>query len=266
MYANYCCMLPIVLTVNLFPLVTERHVNLISTKFSHPMSNVCQQRLHCSIHTIGKRISTICLCQKFFFLPHLLWVIPLSAVISVTQTDENLLLFPCLDTQRPAPWLKLWILSCQKDDWCAEQVSSSANRCVLTNHLRSAEKKKHTHNMIKASWFFAKPMQFTSARDAVKLFRRHRAYFQQHGRRYTAVIPTNVFGPYDNFNVENGHVLSALMNKTHKAKSKKTCDTYIEREDNEPDLFPSQKMKGPLWTSVALEVPEDNSSTLWYCV
>lgn len=46
-----------------------------------------------------------------------------------------------------------------------------------------------------------------------------RAYFQQHGRRYTAVIPTNVFGPYDNFNIENGHVLSALMNKTYKAKS-----------------------------------------------
>lgn len=47
----------------------------------------------------------------------------------------------------------------------------------------------------------------------------HRAYFQQHGRQYTAVIPTNVFGPYDNFNIENGHVLSALMNKTYKAKS-----------------------------------------------
>lgn len=46
-----------------------------------------------------------------------------------------------------------------------------------------------------------------------------RAYFQQFGRRYTAIIPTNVFGPYDNFSIENGHVLSALMNKTYKAKS-----------------------------------------------
>lgn len=47
----------------------------------------------------------------------------------------------------------------------------------------------------------------------------NRAYFQQFGHRYTAVIPTNVFGPYDNFNIENGHVLSALINKTHKAKT-----------------------------------------------
>ncbi|XP_071383943.1 GDP-L-fucose synthase-like isoform X1 [Centroberyx affinis] len=46
----------------------------------------------------------------------------------------------------------------------------------------------------------------------------NRAYFQQYGHRYTAVIPTNVFGPHDNFNIENGHVLSALVNKTYKAK------------------------------------------------
>eukprot|EP00064_Thunnus_orientalis_P007433 superscaffoldBa00000825_g7453 len=30
----------------------------------------------------------------------------------------------------------------------------------------------------------------------------NRAYFQQYGHRYTAVIPTNVFGPNDNFNIE----------------------------------------------------------------
>lgn len=50
----------------------------------------------------------------------------------------------------------------------------------------------------------------------------NRAYFQQYGHRYTSVIPTNVFGPYDNFNIENGHVLSALMNKTYTAKKEGT--------------------------------------------
>uniref|UniRef100_A0A671VRL1 GDP-L-fucose synthase n=1 Tax=Sparus aurata TaxID=8175 RepID=A0A671VRL1_SPAAU len=61
----------------------------------------------------------------------------------------------------------------------------------------------------------------------------NRAYFQQFGRRYTAIIPTNVFGPYDNFNIENGHVLSALMNKTYKAKTEGTpvtvCGTGAPR-------------------------------------
>ncbi|XP_026217867.1 GDP-L-fucose synthase-like [Anabas testudineus] len=50
----------------------------------------------------------------------------------------------------------------------------------------------------------------------------NRAYFQQYGRRYTAVIPTNVFGPHDNFNITNGHVLSALINKTYQAKEEGT--------------------------------------------
>lgn len=46
-----------------------------------------------------------------------------------------------------------------------------------------------------------------------------RAYFQQHGRTFTAVIPTNVFGPHDNFNIEDGHVLPGLIHKVHLAKS-----------------------------------------------
>ncbi len=45
-----------------------------------------------------------------------------------------------------------------------------------------------------------------------------RAYFQQYGRRYTAVIPTNVFGPHDNFSIEDGHVLPGLIHKTYLAK------------------------------------------------
>ncbi|XDV41146.1 hypothetical protein PO909_010061, partial [Leuciscus waleckii] len=45
-----------------------------------------------------------------------------------------------------------------------------------------------------------------------------RSCFQQYGRRYTAVIPTNVFGPHDNFNIEDGHVLPGLIHKTYLAK------------------------------------------------
>uniref|UniRef100_A0A8C1QU56 GDP-L-fucose synthase n=1 Tax=Cyprinus carpio TaxID=7962 RepID=A0A8C1QU56_CYPCA len=43
----------------------------------------------------------------------------------------------------------------------------------------------------------------------------NRALFQQYGRRYTAVIPTNVFGPHDNYNIEDGHVLPGLIHKTY---------------------------------------------------
>lgn len=36
--------------------------------------------------------------------------------------------------------------------------------------------------------------------------------------KYTAVVPTNVFGPNDNFNIEDGHVLPGLIHKVYLAK------------------------------------------------
>ncbi|KAF5291844.1 hypothetical protein FQA39_LY14181 [Lamprigera yunnana] len=42
-------------------------------------------------------------------------------------------------------------------------------------------------------------------------------YHEQHGCMYTSVIPCNVFGPYDNFNLESGHVIPGLIRKLHDA-------------------------------------------------
>lgn len=48
----------------------------------------------------------------------------------------------------------------------------------------------------------------------------NRAYHMQHGCTFTSVIPTNVYGPYDNFNLEDGHVLPGLVRKVVDAKRK----------------------------------------------
>jgi len=45
-----------------------------------------------------------------------------------------------------------------------------------------------------------------------------RAYRQQYGREYFCVVPTNIYGPYDNFNMENGHVIPALIHKCYLAQ------------------------------------------------
>lgn len=45
-----------------------------------------------------------------------------------------------------------------------------------------------------------------------------RAYNQQYGTRYLAVMPTNLFGPGDNYDLGNSHVLPALIRKMHEAK------------------------------------------------
>ncbi|VDL99097.1 unnamed protein product [Schistocephalus solidus] len=46
----------------------------------------------------------------------------------------------------------------------------------------------------------------------------HSAYSEKHGTVFTSVIPTNVFGPHDNFNLQVGHVVPALIHKAYLAK------------------------------------------------
>lgn len=45
------------------------------------------------------------------------------------------------------------------------------------------------------------------------------AYRKQHGRSYISAMPTNLYGPGDNYHPENSHVLPALIRKTHEAKT-----------------------------------------------
>lgn len=44
------------------------------------------------------------------------------------------------------------------------------------------------------------------------------AYRKQYGHRWISAMPTNIYGPGDNFDLENSHVLPALIRKLHDAK------------------------------------------------
>jgi GDP-L-fucose synthase len=44
------------------------------------------------------------------------------------------------------------------------------------------------------------------------------SYHRQYGRHYVSVMPTNLYGPNDNYDLNNSHVLPALIRKTHEAK------------------------------------------------
>ncbi len=44
------------------------------------------------------------------------------------------------------------------------------------------------------------------------------AYNRQHGTRWLAAMPTNLYGPGDNYDLNNSHVLPALVRKMHEAK------------------------------------------------
>ncbi len=63
---------------------------------------------------------------------------------------------------------------------------------------------------------------------AIKLCR---YYNEQYGTNFLSVMPTNLFGPGDNFNLETSHVLPALMRKFHLAKLLLTGDLRGIRYD-----------------------------------
>lgn len=49
-----------------------------------------------------------------------------------------------------------------------------------------------------------------------------RAYQQQFGKKWTTIIPTNVYGKFDNFNLQTAHVIPALIHKCYLAKISNT--------------------------------------------
>jgi GDP-L-fucose synthase len=53
------------------------------------------------------------------------------------------------------------------------------------------------------------------------------SYNRQYGTNYRSVMPTNLYGPNDNFNLENSHVIPALIRKFHEAKLNKAKSVSI---------------------------------------
>ncbi len=45
-----------------------------------------------------------------------------------------------------------------------------------------------------------------------------RVYNEQYNTNYSCIIPTNIYGPYDNFSLTDGHVIPALIHKCYNAK------------------------------------------------
>jgi GDP-L-fucose synthase len=50
----------------------------------------------------------------------------------------------------------------------------------------------------------------------------NRAYAEEYGCNFTSIIPTNIYGPFDNFSIQNGHVIPGLIHKCYLAKQQGT--------------------------------------------
>jgi GDP-L-fucose synthase len=53
------------------------------------------------------------------------------------------------------------------------------------------------------------------------------AYNAQYGRRYASVMPTNLYGPNDNYDLESSHVLPALLRKVSEAAKRREPEVVV---------------------------------------
>lgn len=53
------------------------------------------------------------------------------------------------------------------------------------------------------------------------------SYNRQHGMQYFSVMPTNLYGPNDNYDLANSHVLPALIRKAHEAKQRRDHELVV---------------------------------------
>ncbi|MCX6144125.1 MAG: GDP-L-fucose synthase [Ignavibacteriales bacterium] len=74
---------------------------------------------------------------------------------------------------------------------------------------------------LKEEYLLAGPLEATNEPYAIAkiaAIKLCRYYNEQYGTNFISVMPTNLFGPGDNFNLETSHVLPAMMRKLHLAR------------------------------------------------
>ncbi|MFA5306233.1 MAG: GDP-L-fucose synthase, partial [Candidatus Babeliales bacterium] len=91
----------------------------------------------------------------------------------------------------------------------------------LINFGSSCIYPKHAPQPLKEEYLLSGPLEPTNepyALAKIAAIKLCRYYNEQYGTNFISLMPTNLYGPYDNFNLETAHVLPALIRKLHLAK------------------------------------------------
>ena len=81
---------------------------------------------------------------------------------------------------------------------------------------------KEAPNPVKESYLLDGPLEKTNEWYAIAKIagvKLCQAYKIEHGLNFISAMPTNLYGPYDNFDLETSHVIPALLRKIHTAKT-----------------------------------------------
>jgi len=87
---------------------------------------------------------------------------------------------------------------------------------------------------LKEEYLLTSPLEFTNepyAMAKIAGLKLCEAYNLRYGTDFIAVMPTNLYGPYDNFNLTGGHVMPSLMRRIHLGKLLEDGNTEAIRAD-----------------------------------
>ncbi|KAJ3066708.1 GRR1-like protein 1 [Podochytrium sp. JEL0797] len=112
---------------------------------------------------------------------------------------------------------------------------------------------------------------YAYAKRMIDVMNKLRAYHHQYGSNFTSVIPTNIFGPHDNYHLEDSHVIPGLIHKCLLAKKNNT--SFVIGGSGAPlrqFIYSEDLAKLFVWTlreynsvePIILSVPESDEVTI----
>lgn len=140
---------------------------------------------------------------------------------------------------------------------------------------------KNAPQPMKEDALLTSPLEYTNEEYAIAKIaglKMCESYNLQYGTNYIAVMPTNLYGPNDNFHLENSHVLPAMMRKIYLAKLihegnwNAICVDMNKRPINPPAALAAKigeanvdgkEAKERILAALAFYGIEDNKVTLW---
>ena len=146
--------------------------------------------------------------------------------------------------------------SLYRADFIMQNMKMQCN--VISNAYRCGVKKllflgstciypKNAPQPMKEDALLTSPLEYTNEEYAIAKIaglKMCESYNLQYGTNYIAVMPTNLYGPNDNFHLENSHVMPAMMRKIYLAKLLHARDWHaIETDMYRRPINPDNKLR-----------------------